>query len=126
VHLGPAVGAFRELGERGEHVDVSDALRRGLEPLHRRRHFAPELAEQPRLQRQDPVLGVQGLRLPLLQLGRDVPFGVGQRLLPLVVGGHPVEVRPRDLEVVAEDLVESDLERRDAVRSRSRVCSRAM
>ena len=37
----------------------------------------------------DLLLGAEHLRLVLLELGRDVALGVGQRLAPLVVGAAP-------------------------------------
>ena len=73
----------------------------------------PERAEQLRLARRHPLLGAEHAGLVVLELGRHVPLGGGQRLPPLVVGGHPGRVRVGDLEVVAEHLVEADLERRD-------------
>ncbi len=74
---------------------------------------AAQRAEQLRLAHGHPLLGAQHLRLVVLELGRDVALGAGQRLAPLVVGGHLRGVGVGDLEVVAEDLVEADLERRD-------------
>src|SRR6266849_5127503 len=47
-------------------------------------------------------------------LWRGEAFGVHQRLLALVIGGREVEVGLGDLDVVAEDLIEADLERLDA------------
>ena len=57
---------------------------------------------------------VEDLLLVLLQLRRDVALGVLERLLALVVGRDLGGVGVRDLDVVAEDLVEADLEAGDA------------
>ena len=54
------------------------------------------------------------LRFVLLQLGRGEALGVDQRLLAFVVGGREMQVGLRDLEVVAEDVVELHLQRADA------------
>src|SRR5690606_3935003 len=59
------------------------------------------------------LLGIQDPALVLLELRGYVAFGVHQRLLALVVGGHRADVRAAHLNVVAEDLVEADLERLD-------------
>ena len=66
------------------------------------------------LELEDLLLGRQHLRFQLLQLGRGEALGVDQRLLAIVVRRRQVQVRLRDLDVVAEDVVEPDLERGDA------------
>ena len=70
--------------------------------------------EQLLLERQDLLLGVEHLALVVLQLRRGEALGVGQRLLALVVGRRQVQVGARDLDVVAEDVVEPHLQRLDA------------
>ena len=50
----------------------------------------------------------------LLERRRHVALGARQRLPALVVGRDRVAVRVRDFDVVAEDAIVSDLERRDA------------
>ena len=57
---------------------------------------------------------VEHLLLVLLQLRRDVALGVLDRLLADVVGGDLLAVGVGDLDVVAEDLVEADLQVGDA------------
>ena len=55
------------------------------------------------------LVGLEDLALERLELVGDVPLGVLRRLLADVVGGElGVLVRGRDLDVVAEDLVEAD------------------
>ena len=63
---------------------------------------------------QDPLVRLQHLLLVLLELRGDEALAAGDRLLADVVGGHERQVRLADLDVVAEDAVEADLERRDA------------
>ncbi len=62
----------------------------------------------------DPLLGAQHLLLVFFQLGRGVAFGVFQSLLPLVVGRDLRGMDMSDLDVVAEDAIETDLEARDS------------
>ena len=59
-------------------------------------------------------LGAEDFAFHLLQLRGDEPLAVGDGLLADVMRGHFVEVGPGDLDVVAEDGIEADLERADA------------
>ena len=67
-----------------------------------------------------PLYGVQALfgveyaLLEFLELGRDVPLGLCQGLLADPLLRDFVFVRVPDLEVVPKDVVECDLQRRDA------------
>ena len=63
---------------------------------------------------EDLLFGGEDFALVLLQLGRGEALGVDQRLLALVVGGGQMQVGLGDFDVVAEDVVEADLERLDA------------
>ena len=101
------------LGERGPHVEPGQHPRGALDPRDRLAHRRAERAEQLGLAHGHPLLGAEHPRLVVLELRRDVPLGAGERLPPLVVGGHLGGVGVGDLEVVAEHLVEADLERRD-------------
>src|SRR5260370_9681884 len=58
----------------------------------------------------DLLLSGEDFFLVLLQVRRDVALGVLTRLLALVVGRDLMGVRVRDLNVVAEYLVEADLQ----------------
>ena len=60
------------------------------------------------------LVGAEHLLLVLLERRRDEALAAGDRLLADVVVGHRVQVRLRDLDVVAEDAVEAHLERLDA------------
>ena len=72
------------------------------------------------LAREDALVGAEHLLLVLLQRRRREALAAGDRLLALVVGWHRVQVGLRDLDVVAEDAVEADLERSDAGARRAR------
>ena len=48
-----------------------------------------------------------------LELGGSVALGVDEGLLALVVGGREMQIGLGNLDVVAENLVETDLERTD-------------
>jgi len=69
-----------------------------------------QAVEQLRFSDPDALLGPQDLRLVLLQLRRHEPLRPRHRLATLVFRRHPREMRSRHFDVVAEDLVEADLE----------------
>ena len=62
----------------------------------------------------DAILGAEDLGFEFLEFGRDVPFGRDGGLLADPVGRHLVLVRITHLDVIAEHVVEPDLERGDA------------
>ena len=101
-------------GERGEHVERRQRARRGLDA----RRLGGDLPAQPledlELALEDALVGAEHLLLVLLERRRDEALATGDRLLAVVVGRHRVEVRLRDLDVVAEHAVVADLERADA------------
>ena len=124
------VAGGRRLGEPGDRVEPSDASRGAVDPSGVGRDLFAQLAKQLLLERLDPLLRLQDLRLVLLQLRGDVALAVRDRLLALVVVGDEVQVRLRDLDEVAEHLVEPDLHARKsrcalAPCSRARRCSPA-
>ena len=116
--LGPAVAA-RERPAR----PAPPARRAGAstsaglqQPRRLRRHPVAQRQEQLVLAARWLVSSArQHLLLVLLQLGRDVALGVLERLLADVVGRDLASaVGVGDLDVVAEDLVEADLQAGDA------------
>ena len=116
--LGAAVALPRgQLGQGRQHVELGQH-RAGLDqPRRLGRHPVAERDEQLVFQLRGSVLGREDLFLVLLQLGRDVTLGVLDRLLADVVGGDlgvRLGLGVRDLDVIAEDLVEADLEAGDA------------
>ena len=115
VHLGADVPlAHRHLGERGPDVQPGQCPSGPLDPSRRTSHPFTQRGEELGFAHGHPLLRTQDLRLVVLELRRHVPLGAGQRLAPLVVGRDPLLVGVGDLEVVAEDLVVSHLERRNA------------
>jgi hypothetical protein len=102
------------VGERGEGIELPHRLaggfQRGGGPVDLLEEF---LVETP-LHRCDLLAAVVELRLEGSELGGGVPLPLGKGLLARPpVGGHPGKLRSGDLEVVAEDLVEADLEATD-------------
>ena len=108
------VEARRGLGERGEHVELGGGARGRLDPPRGGGEPRAQLLEQHRLARGDQLVGAQHAVLVLLELGGDEALAARDRLLAHVVGRHQRQVRLADLDVVAEDAVEADLERGDA------------
>ena len=75
------------------------------------RHFVAHLAEESVLQLHDLFFRAENLRLIFFQGGGDVALGVGRGLLAVVIGGDgDVAAGFGDFNVVAEDVVEADLE----------------
>ena len=67
-----------------------------------------------------PLVGAEHLLFVVLERRRDEALAAGDRLLAVIVGGHGVQVRLRDLDVVAEHAIEAHLERVDAGARRAR------
>ena len=103
-----------QLGQRDQHVELGQHVGRGLHPPPGRGHGVAEFQEQLVLQLLRLLVGREDLLLILLQLGRDVTLGVLHRLLADVLRGDLLAMRVGDLDVVAENLVEADLERGNA------------
>src|ERR1035437_10089657 len=113
--LGTAVVAIgSERGKRSEYIDFRQR-QRGLPDASRLGgDSGAQLCEQAPLDLDYLLLGVEHLDLVLLQLWRGKALGVDQGLLTFVLPRREVQVRLGDLEVIAEDAVELDLQRTDA------------
>ena len=98
------------LGQAGECVHVGHGVPQGRNPVAPSGDLGAHLPVEGPLQLLDPLPGVEYQGLVLLQLRRDEPLASHQRLAPGVVVGHLGQVGVADLDVVAEDLVVSDLE----------------
>src|SRR5664280_800271 len=109
-----AVAAIRsERGERSEHIDFRQR-QRGLPDASRLGgDGGAQLRKQAPLDLDYLLLGVEHLDLVLLQLWRGKALGVDQGLLTFVLPRREAQVRLGDLEVIAEDAVELDLQRTD-------------
>jgi hypothetical protein len=115
VHHGAHIAvAHGVLGEGAQHIPLGDCPRQRLQMRGMAGDLATHARKEFELQRVDALLRAQQNRLLLLEFGRDEAFGVRQRLLADVVGGHFVQVRLGDLQVVAEDGVVADFEAGDA------------
>src|SRR5260370_21725378 len=99
---------------RGDGIELPEPGGGIEQVLARRGDATAELAEERLLAGDHRALRVEDQRLLLLELGRDVALAVDERLLAHVLHGDRLPVRVTDLEVVAEYLVEADLERPDA------------
>ena len=106
-----ALGHFCECAE---HVDRRDALRHRLPARNRRTGPTPQRLEQLPLARLDPFRRRQHLLFVRLERRCHIALGTSQCLATLIVVGHEMLVRVRDLEVISEHAIEADLERADA------------
>ena len=82
--------------------------------LERRTDEGHDVGIDALLENEHLLLGAENLLLVLLELLGDVTLGIGQRLFAYPRRGDLVPVGVTDLDVVAEDVVVADLERRDA------------
>ena len=73
-----------------------------------------KLLEQLDLALENALVGAEDFLLVFLQRRRDEPLAAGDRLLAVVVRRHRVQIRFRDLDVVAEHAVVAHLQRVDA------------
>ena len=114
VRLGVVVDGG-DFGQRGEHVERGERARGRLNP----RRFGGDRARAARSKISSSRSRIRSsapehLLFVFLQRRRDEALAAGDRLLAVIVGRHGVQVRLRDLDVVAEHAVVADLQRRDA------------
>ena len=102
------------LGEAGEHVERRQRTRGVLDARRFRRHRRAQRLEDRQLALENPLVGAEHLLLVFFQRRRREALAAGNRLLALVIRGRRVQVRLRDLDVVAEDAIETHLQRADA------------
>ena len=103
----------RRFGERGEGIERGHRPCGRLDPRRLDGNGGAQLIEQLQLALDDPLVRAEDPLLVFLERGRDVTLAAGNRLLPMVIWRDRVEVRLRDLDVVAEDAVVPHLQRRD-------------
>ena len=108
------VERHRTFGEIGEDVQRGERKCRALQRGNRRRQLGEHRLVEGLFARERAVLRRQRAILERLQLGRDVPFGVLERLPAPVVVGHPRGVHVGDLDVEPVHLVVLDLQVGDA------------
>ena len=111
AHVAAMPCDFRQRHHRVEFANGASGFedRRGV-----RLQVAQQLRENLELEFLERRFRRQNLALEFLERGRGEALGADQSLLALVVGGHALEIRFRDLDVVAENIVVADLQRRDA------------
>ena len=112
VELGPRIAPIRsQFRKRSENIHLRDG--RGSTPQTHRfaRHGSTHIDKKLPFDLQDAFVGRQDLPLIFFQLGRSKPLGIHQRLFALVVRGSQMQIRLRNLNVVAKDLIEANLQR---------------
>ena len=115
VHHGfGVVVADGRLGKAGQHVQLGHAGGGFLDAQDLGRDGREQVGKQLVLQNQQPLVGAEDLVFQLFQFRGDVPLAGGQGLLAGKGIRHAVGVRAADLDVVAEHLVEADLQLGDA------------
>ena len=106
---GPLVPT-RFVRETGEDVELRDGAREAVGRLVHRGDGVAQLGEERLLPSHGALARVEDLLLELLELGRDVPLGVLERLLAGEGIRGALRLRARELDVVPEDAVVADLE----------------
>src|SRR5580698_2212445 len=104
----------RHIPQRGGDIQLRHRRGRRADALRLRRGALAYAGEQLPFEREDLVFGVEHLTFVVLQLRRSEALGVGQGLLALVIGRRQMLIGARDFDVVAEDVVEANLERLNA------------
>ena len=107
-----AVGG--QLGEGSEDVELGNGGGGLAEARGLRGDGGAEIDEELALDFEDALVGGEDFALVFLEFGRGEALGVDEGLLALVIGGGVGEIGLGDFDVVAEDLVEADLEGIDA------------
>ena len=104
----------RGFGERAEHIESATAAAVSWSAARWVTTWLAELEETSCFELLGALVGAEDLVLHLLELRGDEALAVGHGLLARVVVGDVGEVRLGDLDEVAEDGVELDLQRLDA------------
>ena len=106
--------AHSHLRKSCQNIQPRHAGSRMLNAFDLRGDRAEQIVEQRALQRRKPFPRPENLVFQFFQLGRDVALRIGERLLTDKVRGNLIRKRTAYLNVIAEDAVESDLQRADA------------
>ena len=107
AHIAPVDG---DLGKGRDGVEARERARAAEELLCVGDHARTHLTKEPRLDLLHALLGVEDQGLVFFELRDDESLGVDQGLFADVGVGDSVEVGLSDLDVVAKDLVETNLE----------------
>src|SRR5208282_3190268 len=115
IHRGPHVAApARDFGQRRERIELAHRARRFEYRAALSLQVAQQFGEELQLQLAQARLRRKNLAFQFLQSRRGEALGADQRLLALVVGRSAIEMALGYLDVVAEDVVVTDLERGNA------------
>ena len=106
--------AARQRGEVQQNVEFGKGAGVAKQRGHGLLGACDEVGEELGFESGDALVGVKDALFLLLELGGDVALGVDEGLLTDPVRGDAVFVRVADLEVVAKDVVEVELERGDS------------
>ena len=104
----------RGFGERRQHVQLRQRGGGLLDFWQLAEHILAHALEQFVFQLHAAFLRAEDFAFHLLQFRRDVAFAVGDGLLADVMRRDLVEIRLRDFDVIAENGIEPDFQRRDA------------
>ena len=113
VRLG-VVADRRGLGESRQDVEHRQGARRVLNAPSLGGHAGPQRFEDLELAREDPLVCAEDFLFVLLEGRSREALAARNRLLAQVVAGGQMQVGLRDFDVVPEDAVESNFQRRDA------------
>ena len=115
VHLRlDVIGDSGRLRQPGQHVEGGNRPRRFLDSYGFGGDPEAKLFEQLDLPLQDTLIGTQNLFFVLLERWRDEPLASGYGLFAMVVRWNGVQIRLRDLDVVAKYPVVTNFQRIDA------------
>src|SRR5690242_3674199 len=95
-------------------VEFGDDCRSFFYPAGVRGSKTANFLEYLPFESQDLLFGIEHLGFELFELWRGEALGVGQGLLAFVSCGDELQIRSRDLDVIAENIVEAYLKRLNA------------
>ena len=104
----------RNLRHGGQDIDDGNSGSRLLKPRYLLRDLTPNLFKEPVFQLTDGFLGTQYFGFKFFELRGDESLGIDQGLLPHVMVWHEMEIALGDLDIVAEDLIVSNLQGGDS------------
>ena len=102
------------LRQRSRHVQFRNRRCRRPNPLGMFGREHPHFREQLPFERENLFLGIQDFALVVFQLRRRESLGIHQRLFALVIRRRQVLVGFGDFDVIAEYVIEANLQRLDA------------
>src|SRR5207244_3967702 len=101
-------------GESGEDIELGNHCRGLPDAFGLLGNAAANVLKNILLDLENLLFSGEDLFFVFFQLRRDEPLGADQRLLAIVIAGNQVQVGLRNLDVIAEDFIESNFQRTDA------------